>query len=38
MAVPPYDGGANVILPTLAERDALKNRRRSWPSTHPRGP
>lgn len=33
----PYDGGADVILPTRAERDALKNRHRAWLSTDPSG-
>jgi hypothetical protein len=26
----PYDGGADVILPTKADRDALKERHRDW--------
>lgn len=26
----PYDGGADVLLPTTAERDALRERHRSW--------
>lgn len=29
----PYDGGADVILPTRAERDALARRHRRWRST-----
>lgn len=33
----PYDGGADVILPTQAERDALKERHQGWLSTHPSG-
>ncbi|WP_405087873.1 hypothetical protein [Microbispora sp. NBC_01389] len=33
----PYDGGADVILPTRAERDALKERHRAWLSDHPAG-
>ncbi|WP_446687042.1 DUF3885 domain-containing protein [Planotetraspora thailandica] len=30
----PYDGGADVILSTRAERDALKERHRAWLSRH----
>ncbi|MFF4771755.1 DUF3885 domain-containing protein [Microtetraspora fusca] len=33
----PYDGGADVILPTRSERDALKERHRTWLSKHPLG-
>ncbi|WP_214411268.1 DUF3885 domain-containing protein [Sphaerisporangium fuscum] len=33
----PYNGGADVILPTRAERDALKDRHPTWLSTHPSG-
>lgn len=33
----PYDGGADVIAPTRAERDALKKRHRDWLSAHPLG-
>ncbi|UWP80436.1 DUF3885 domain-containing protein [Dactylosporangium fulvum] len=33
----PYDGGADVILPTPAERDTLKERHQTWLSTHPSG-
>ncbi len=32
-----YDGGADVIAPTRAERDALKERHRDWLSAHPLG-
>ncbi|GAA2905203.1 hypothetical protein Acy02nite_86120 [Actinoplanes cyaneus] len=31
----PYDGGADVILPTREQRDALKLEYRSWLSNHP---
>jgi hypothetical protein len=30
----PYDGGADVILCTWAERDAVKERHRAWLSKH----
>ena len=33
----PYDGGADVLLPTAAERDTLKERHSDWLSSHPRG-
>ncbi|RZQ62722.1 DUF3885 domain-containing protein [Amycolatopsis suaedae] len=33
----PYDGGADVLLPTTAARDALKARHPDWLSTHPGG-
>lgn len=33
----PYDGGADVILTTTAERDELKARHTSWLSKHPLG-
>lgn len=33
----PYDGGVNVILPDAQQRDALRDRHRSWLSTHPSG-
>lgn len=33
----PYDGGADVLLPTAAERDALMHRHASWLSSHPEG-
>lgn len=33
----PYDGGADVVLPTPAERDVLKNRHRAWLSAYPSG-
>ncbi|MBX6386610.1 MAG: hypothetical protein IRZ07_27155 [Microbispora sp.] len=33
----PYDGGADVILPTRGERDALKERHPAWLSPHPSG-
>ncbi|MFD7442233.1 hypothetical protein [Streptomyces sp. NPDC059909] len=33
----PYDGGADVILTTPAERDRIRNRHSSWLSTHPSG-
>jgi hypothetical protein len=33
----PYDGGMDVILPTSAERDALRSRHRDWLSSHPSG-
>jgi hypothetical protein len=33
----PYDGGMDVILPSSAERDALRDRHRDWLSTQPSG-
>ncbi|MFJ1797136.1 DUF3885 domain-containing protein [Kitasatospora griseola] len=33
----PYDGGADVILPTTEERDQLRDRYSSWLSSHPAG-
>ncbi|MDQ1008696.1 hypothetical protein QFZ82_003181 [Streptomyces sp. V4I23] len=33
----PYDGGADVILTTAAERDELRNRHAAWLSNHPAG-
>ncbi|MEU4344391.1 hypothetical protein AB0H00_24535 [Nocardia sp. NPDC023852] len=33
----PYDGGADVLLPTTAERDTLEHRHAPWLSDHPRG-
>ncbi|MGI5186248.1 DUF3885 domain-containing protein [Dactylosporangium sp. CA-152071] len=33
----PYDGGADVILQTPAERDTLEERHRTWLSTDPSG-
>lgn len=33
----PYDGGADVLLPTTGERDALKARHTDWLSTHRSG-
>nr|WP_067686787.1 hypothetical protein [Nocardia jejuensis] len=33
----PYDGGADVLLPTGAERDALVRRHPDWLSQHPNG-
>ncbi|MFD0201407.1 MULTISPECIES: DUF3885 domain-containing protein [Saccharothrix] len=33
----PYDGGADVLLPTTGERDALKRRHTDWLSAHPLG-
>jgi hypothetical protein len=33
----PYAGGADVILPTVAERDVLASRFADWRSTHPSG-
>ncbi|MEV0349322.1 hypothetical protein AB0H88_26390 [Nonomuraea sp. NPDC050680] len=33
----PYDGGADVILASPQERDALKNAHADWLSTHPLG-
>ncbi|MFJ2033942.1 hypothetical protein [Streptosporangium sp. NPDC087985] len=33
----PYDGGADVILSTRAERNGLKARHHTWLSDHPAG-
>ncbi|MCJ1677791.1 hypothetical protein MTF65_10645 [Streptomyces sp. APSN-46.1] len=33
----PYDGGADVILPTPEERDRLRARHTAWLSAHPSG-
>ncbi len=33
----PYDGGADVLLPSAVERDALKSRHADWLSSHPGG-
>ena len=33
----PYDGGADVIAPTVQERDALRRRHADWLSAHPSG-
>nr|WP_280232421.1 hypothetical protein [Nocardia cyriacigeorgica] len=33
----PYDGGADVLLPTTAERDELGHRYADWLSPHPEG-
>jgi len=33
----PYDGGADVLLPTTAARDALRGRHAGWLSSHPAG-
>ncbi|MEU9732357.1 hypothetical protein [Streptomyces sp. NPDC048002] len=33
----PYDGGADVVLATPAERDALRERHAGWLSAHPDG-
>ncbi|OLZ69226.1 hypothetical protein AVW11_10610 [Streptomyces amritsarensis] len=33
----PYDGGADVILPTPEERDRLCTRHSAWLSAHPSG-
>ncbi|WP_217280591.1 DUF3885 domain-containing protein [Kibdelosporangium persicum] len=33
----PYDGGADILLPTTGERDALKHRHTDWLSAHPLG-
>ncbi|MFI0469862.1 hypothetical protein ACH347_37835 [Saccharopolyspora sp. 5N102] len=33
----PYDGGSDVLLPTVAERDALRHRYARWLSSHPEG-
>ncbi|MFJ7305232.1 hypothetical protein [Streptomyces sp. NPDC099088] len=33
----PYDGGADVLLASTAERDQLRNRHTAWLSDHPSG-
>lgn len=33
----PYDGGADVLLPTAVDRDVVKHRHTDWLSDHPRG-
>jgi hypothetical protein len=33
----PYDGGMDVIAPTAADRDTLRDRHRGWLSKHPQG-
>jgi hypothetical protein len=33
----PYDGGMDVMLPSTAERDVLRDRYRDWLSVHPSG-
>lgn len=33
----PYDGGADIFLPTAVERDALRARHADWLSLHPGG-
>jgi len=33
----PYDGGADVLLPSAVERDAIKTRHTDWLSSHPGG-
>jgi hypothetical protein len=33
----PYDGGADVLLPTSSRRDQLRERHRDWLSAHPSG-
>lgn len=33
----PYDGGADVILPSTADRDRLRDRHRDWLSSQPSG-
>lgn len=33
----PYDGGADIILSSSSERDALRQRYASWLSPHPTG-
>ncbi|CAL9596730.1 hypothetical protein SUDANB171_05325 [Streptomyces sp. enrichment culture] len=33
----PYDGGADVFLPTSGERDRLRERHADWLSSHPSG-
>ncbi len=34
---PPYDGGADVVLTTAAERDEMRARHAEWLSAHPAG-
>lgn len=33
----PYDGGADIIAPTVHDRDVLKSRHADWLSAHPSG-
>ncbi|MEU0597457.1 hypothetical protein ABZ484_04210 [Streptomyces sp. NPDC006393] len=33
----PYDGGADVLLPTPQERDRMRDRHATWLSSHPSG-
>ncbi|WP_406085216.1 hypothetical protein [Streptomyces virginiae] len=33
----PYDGGADVVLPTRQERDRMRERHTDWLSAHPQG-
>jgi hypothetical protein len=33
----PYDGGADVILPSTKQRNELKNKFSMWLSAHPEG-
>ncbi|MGI5506319.1 DUF3885 domain-containing protein [Lentzea sp. CA-135723] len=33
----PYDGGADILLPTAVDRDAVKRRHTDWLSLHPSG-
>ncbi|MFF8639011.1 hypothetical protein ACF052_33025 [Streptomyces pilosus] len=33
----PYDGGADVFLPTAGERDRMRDRHADWLSNHPSG-
>jgi hypothetical protein len=33
----PYDGGMDVLAPTIADRDSLRDRHRDWLSAHPLG-
>ncbi|WP_345422078.1 DUF3885 domain-containing protein [Halioxenophilus aromaticivorans] len=33
----PYDGGADIVLPSPQERDLLKKQHREWLSSHPEG-
>ncbi|MFI5611823.1 hypothetical protein [Amycolatopsis sp. NPDC051903] len=33
----PYDGGADVLLPTIVDRDVVKHRHTDWLSSHPSG-
>ena len=33
----PYDGGADVLLPTNSQRDRIRERHRDWLSAHPTG-